>query len=116
MKFFRSQRVASLIQEKISWMIEREVEVPGVLITVTEVLVTKKLESAAVRVSVLPSEKAPDAMRELGRRVGELQFKLNRLLNIKPMPRISFELDRGPEQAAIVEKLLLNDGSDAHEK
>ncbi len=115
MRFFRFQRVSSLIREKLSWIIEREVEVPGALITITEVDVTKKLDYAKVRVSVFPSEKAGDAIRELGRRAGELQHILNRTLNIKPMPRISFDLDRGPENAAIVEKILLKDeeGSNA---
>jgi ribosome-binding factor A len=111
MKFYRYERVASLIREKLSWILEREVEVPAALITITEVVVEKKLDYAKVRVSVFPSEKASQAMRELGRRVGELQFTLARQLNIRPMPRISFLLDRGPENAAKVEKALLEDNN-----
>jgi len=111
MRFFRFQRVASLIREKLSWMIAREIEVTGALITVTDVEVGKKLEQARVLVSVLPSEKRAEALKELGRRTGELQFKLNRLLNIKPMPKIYFEIDYGVENAAKVEKLLLEDNN-----
>jgi ribosome-binding factor A len=62
-----------------------------------------------VWVSVIPSSKEAEVMREFGRRAGEMQFKLNRLLNIRPMPRISFEIDHGPENAAKVEKMLLED-------
>ncbi len=109
MKFYRSERVQSLIRERLSWLILREIEIPGALLTITEVEVSKKLEHARVRVSVLPSEKAPEALRELTRRAGELQFMLSREMNIKPMPRIAFEIDHGLENAAKVEKALLGE-------
>lgn len=107
MRFYRSQRVSSLIREKLSWLVFKEVEVAGVLITLTEVEVDKKLERATVKFSVLPSERAPEVLKILGKRAPELQFKLMKEINIKPMPRIVFEIDRGPEKAAEIEKKLL---------
>ncbi len=109
MRFFRNERVSSVIRERLSNLILREVETPGALVTVTDVDVDRKLERAIVRVSVLPSELAPAALKVLARSAGELQFKLLREMNIKPMPRIQFELDRGPENAANVEKALLQE-------
>ena len=107
MKFFRSQRVSSLIREKLAWIIEREIEVSGGLITITEVQVDKKLERAKVKISILPKEKEAESLKLLSRLIGELQHLLFKEINIRPMPRIYFEIDSGAENAAEVEKALL---------
>lgn len=106
---YRPLRVGKLIREELSLLIQRELEFgPGVLVTVTEVEIKKKLETAGVRVSVLPSEKAAEALRTLMLARNNLQFQLGRKLNIRPMPNILFSLDRGPENAAAVEKALMD--------
>lgn len=104
----RPLRVSNLIRDELSNLLLREVETPGALLTITEVIVDSKLDTAKVKVSVLPSEKAAMALSELKSKRGELQHLLNHKLNIKPMPRISFEIDHGPEKAAGIEKILLN--------
>ena len=111
MRFFRKDRVSSLIQERLSWIIVKEVEVPGALITITRVEVSKKINSAKVKVSVLPSEKALKALAVLANRAPYLEHLLLKDINIKPMPHIVFELDRGPEKAANIEKALLKDNN-----
>lgn len=111
MRFFRAERVSSLIREKLSWIIVKEIEVPGALITLTEVEVDKDLGRAAIKFSVVPSEKAPEAFKVLERNTGRLQHLLMEKINIKPMPRIVFEIDRGPEKAAEVEKAFLKDNN-----
>lgn len=111
MRFFRAQRVQKLIREELSWIIAREVDFPDphALITVTEVAVDKKMDRATARVSVIPSASAAGALAELEKRTGKLQHLLMKKINIKPMPRISFEIDRGPENAAKVEKALIHE-------
>jgi ribosome-binding factor A len=110
MRFFRSQRVSKLIREQLSGLILREVDIPvGALATITEVEVDKKLEHAKVKVSVLPSERADAVMHALDRNAGKLQHLLTEKINIKPMPRIAFALDRGYENAAQVEKRLMEE-------
>lgn len=106
MKLFRSERVASVIQEELSRMIIREVELPGGLITVVAVDVDKKMEHARVRVSVLPAAMEARALRSLNMRIGEFQHALNRKMGIRPMPLILFMIDRGNENAARVNELL----------
>ncbi|HUZ92617.1 MAG TPA: ribosome-binding factor A [Candidatus Paceibacterota bacterium] len=105
----RSLRVSKLIREELAKIILREFEFPGALVTITEVEVADKLESAKVLVSVIPSKSAVGVMRKLGASAGELQHLLLKKVNIKPMPRIVFELDHGPENAAVVEKKLLGE-------
>lgn len=110
MRFYRSERVSSLIQEELAKLLIREVEFPeGALATIVSVDVDKKLERAKVGLSVIPSSATVAAMKIVNARARELQFLLTRTLNIKPMPRLMFELDRGPENAAEVEKTLLSE-------
>ena len=107
MKFFRSQRVSRLIKEKLAELITREVEFRGALVTITDVEVGKKMDNAKVKVSIIPSDKADGAFKELEKNAGHLQYLLLKKINIKPMPRIAFEIDHGYENAAQVEKNLM---------
>lgn len=109
MRFYRSQRVEKLIREELSKILVREFEFPNALVTVTEVQVDKKLEHAKVMVSVIPSATEESALATLDKNVGMIQHMLLKKINIKPMPRISFALDRGLENAARVEKVLIKE-------
>lgn len=95
--------------EYLNELILRQIETPNALATITDVEVTKDLERAVVKFSVLPSEKSADVLKILEKARGELQFQLSRKLNIKPMPKIVFEIDYGPERAAGVEKALMKE-------
>ncbi len=109
MRFFRAERVGKLLREELAKIIEREIEfAPGVLVTVTEAEVDKKLEHARVKVGVIPSSAGGASLKALTASAGRLQFLATKKLNIKPMPRIVFVLDRGTENAANVEKALLS--------
>jgi ribosome-binding factor A len=104
----RPERVGKLIREKLSQVIAREIEFPsGVLVTLTEVEVNKKMEIAKIGMSVIPSDRSDEALGILQRAQGDLQYLLVRILNIKPMPHIHFFIDYGPENAAKIEKKLL---------
>ena len=107
MRFHRPERVGKLIMEYLNELLLRQIEVPDALVTITDVEVTKDLNRALVRVSVLPSEKSAEVLKILEKERGRLQFSLSRKLNIKPMPQIVFEIDYGPERAAGVERALL---------
>jgi len=96
-------------------MILREVELPA-LATITEVEVDKNLEGARVKVSVLPAKEAENVLAILAAHAGHFQYLLLRKINIKPMPRIFFDLDHGLENAALVEKLLGQDTIKAREE
>jgi ribosome-binding factor A len=109
---FRPERLGKLIREQLSDIIGRELEFPGMLVTVTEVEIDKKLDGAKVLVSVYPGASAPVAMKTLDDARHKLQFQLSRKLNIKPMPELLFHLDTGPENAAQVEKAVLDSGGD----
>lgn len=109
MKFHRPERVSDLIIEELNKIILREIEVPSVLITITDAEVIKDLSRAVVKFSVYPSEKSEEILKILEKKRNHFQYLLLRKMNIKPMPQISFKIDLGPEKAAIVEKKLLEE-------
>lgn len=86
----------------------RELDFGDYLVTITDVEVDNKLERAVVNFSVYPSDKMKDASAILNKSRNRLQFLLARKLNIKPMPHIEFKEDTGLENAAAVEKALMN--------
>jgi len=112
---FRSERVGKLIREELSKMILREVELPA-LATITEVEVDKKLDGARVKLSVIPSKEDKNVLAILQAHAGHFQYLLLRKINIKPMPRIFFDIDHGFENAALVEKILGQDTIKAREE
>ncbi len=106
---FRDQRAGQLIRDELSKIIAREIEINDALMTITEVEVDKKLDTAKVRISVLPAEKAKEVFDLLNKARARLQIILFKKLNMRPTPRIQFEIDRGLENAANVEKTLLGE-------
>ncbi|MDO8664805.1 MAG: 30S ribosome-binding factor RbfA [Candidatus Liptonbacteria bacterium] len=106
---YRNERMGNLIREELSKIIVRELEFENALVTITEVEVDKKLDKAKVMVSVIPSEKAKEVFKILDIARNSLQTILFRKLNLKPVPRIQFEIDRGLENAANVEKAFLEE-------
>ena len=108
---FRDQRAGQLIRDELSKIITRDVEISGALMTITEVEVDKKLDTAKVRISILPPGKAKEVFDLLNKARPMLQTILFKKLNMRPTPMIRFEIDRGPENAAKVEKTLLSDNN-----
>ncbi|MDO8504887.1 MAG: ribosome-binding factor A [Candidatus Liptonbacteria bacterium] len=98
---YRNLRLGGLIQEELGKIFARDMEFPA-FVTIVDVEVSKKLDTAKVRVSVIPEVKAKEVYDLLQNERRLLQFKLLRTLNIKPMPRLEFGLIRGEE--AMVEK------------
>lgn len=104
---YRPLRVGDLIQKELSEIIQREFEFEGVLITLSSVEVDKKMERALVNVSVIPSDKLEEVVKALEKAQGFLYHLLFKKLNIKPMPHLMFRPDKGFENAARIEKALL---------
>ncbi|MDO8574265.1 MAG: ribosome-binding factor A [bacterium] len=106
---FRKERINDLIGEELGRIIEKELEFPGTLVTVVRVQVNKKMDRADIGFSVFPSEKADGALKTLNREKGNLRNLLKEKVKMKFMPQLEFEVDLGNEDAAHVEKLLLEE-------
>lgn len=102
----RVLRINNLIHEELSKLLVREVDFQGALATITEIVTTDEMDYAVVRVSVIPSDRADRVLRTLEKATSHLQYLLVRKMNIRPMPKIRFEIDHGPEKAAEMEKIM----------
>jgi len=96
---YRNLRVANLIQEELGKIILREIEFPkSTLVTIVEVEVLKDLSRAKIKLGVIPVTAVPEVMDIINRSRPFLQNLLMKKINIKPMPRIEFELDAGNQE------------------
>lgn len=103
----RKVRVTELIREELGMLIERTIELPGGIITITDVDVTEKLDYARIKISVLPSSLAHKGLGLLQDAAGVLQHDLLRKINIKPMPYLQFSIDEGTAAADRLEKVFI---------
>jgi ribosome-binding factor A len=103
----RVQRVNELIKEEVGQIILKEFGFPtNVLVTLTRVEVTPNLIEARIYISTMPQGRGAEILQILNSRVYEVQRKLNRRLNMRPMPKIMFIEERATVEAGRVEELL----------
>ena len=94
MRTFRSERIEDLIQQYLGELLVREFDFDGALTTIKSVEVDKELLIAKVKIGVIPFEKELATFILIDSKKKELQGKLLRKLNIRPLPQIKFEIDR----------------------
>lgn len=102
----RIERVNELLKEEVSQLILREIDFGGALVTVIKVDTSPDLRIAKIKISVLPIEKAERALNILEKNIFQLQQMINKKLEMKPVPKICFEIDQVEIKAQRVEKLL----------
>lgn len=102
----RLERVNELLYREISQLLLREFDFQNTLVTVAEVKTNADLREAKVIISVMPTEKAGSILRILERNIFELQQMLNKRLNMRPVPKIRFVIDKSGAIAQRIEGLL----------
>lgn len=106
---YRDKQLPQYLQVIIAEFIARKVEVPaGVLPTVTKVEVSKKFRYAKIWISVLPEDRALECLEAINANLYDIQGEVNRKVEFRPAPRISFKLDFGPKYASRIEELIEN--------
>ena len=103
----RQERLNSLIQEELSKIITRDLEFDGALTTVTKVEVSDDLFNAIIGISVIPSSKSKETLKILSENKGRLKHSLLKKLKIRVVPQLNFDIDRGPEKSAQIEKIII---------
>ncbi|MCD6149936.1 30S ribosome-binding factor RbfA [bacterium] len=104
---FRINKINSLIQQRLSLILSRELNLkPGIFLTVSKVDTTKDLRYARIFVSVFPESEANYAFKTLEKESGRLQKELGKKLKIKILPRLNFKIDTTEAKADEIEKIL----------
>ncbi len=103
----RINKINELIRRELGSIILQGVDLsPGVLVTITRVSASPNLQQAKVYVSVMPEKKIKETMLALNRDIYGFQQKLNKRLNMRPIPKISFIEEKETREADKIEKLL----------
>jgi len=102
----RIEKVNSLLEREISKIILRDFDFSGFMVTLTHVDSTANLIEAKAYISVFPEERTDKIIGLLNKGVYEIQQKINKMLNMRPIPKIKFVKDEKIKEAAKIEKLL----------
>jgi ribosome-binding factor A len=105
--FSRIDRVNELVKNTLAKIINEEADIPtGIFVTVTKVDTSRDLRYAKVLISIFPENKFGEMLRALRKKAYFIQGKLNKQLNMKPLPRIDFIPDHTESEADKIEKIL----------
>lgn len=88
---YRKERLSSLIKTELSKIINKEIQIEGALLTVTQAEVQERLETVEISVSVYPSAKLKEAMEILEKRRPWLRHLLGEKIKIRNLPQIIFK-------------------------
>ena len=103
----RIDKVNSLLQQEIGKILLRDFAFsPEILVTLTSVETTSNLIEAKAFVSVFPETKSDGILNALSKSVYDIQYKINRTLRMRPIPRIRFVKETEIAKAARIEELL----------
>ena len=101
----RNEKLASLIKELSAQFLNRENNRTS-LITVTSCTTSPDLKRATIYVTVLPDSKENSALGFLKRKRGDLREFLKKNMQIKVIPFIDIQIDRGEKNRQKIDELL----------
>jgi len=106
---YREERLKGLIKKELGWIIERRLEIPNSLLTLTSVEINKHSGIAVIGFSVWPLTNSQKALKILKKNQNYFRFLLIKKINIKFLPKIEFVIDTGLANAAKIEKIIIED-------
>lgn len=107
MTSYRIEKVNELIKQQIAEIISRELEFgKDILVTVLAAKTSRDLLNSKIVVSVFPENKSTSILEILKKNVYNIQQILNRRLNMRPVPKIRFEISSQVAEADRIEKLI----------
>jgi ribosome-binding factor A len=100
-------RYQQLIQEQLGMLLLRELDVePGVLVTVSRVVVTSDLQQAHIYITVFPSDTQGTILQKLRKTHKEYEYYLADILSRGKSPELIFEIDTQALEAYELDKVL----------
>ena len=102
----RIEKVNSLLEHEIGKIISRDFTFNDALVTLTHVDASANLIQAKAYISTMPDDRTDHVISVLNKGVYDVQQKINKLLNMRPIPKIIFVKDERIQKAARVEELL----------
>jgi ribosome-binding factor A len=107
-RYRRTDRVSALVLREVARIVREEVRDPRIgFVTFTGARVSPDLASGRLFVSVMGTEgEKSDSMAGLQSAAHFIRNRLWRLLDLKTVPELTFELDRTLERATRIDEIL----------
>jgi len=102
----RLLKINQVIRQELSQILLRECEFNSALVSITQVETSPDLSRAKVKISVLPEKMTSEVLKKLNRQIFFLQKKLDKKLAFRPVPKISFVIDKSILEGSRVEELV----------
>jgi len=102
----RIDKVNSLLEHEIGKIISHDFGFSDALVTLTHVEATPNLIEARCFISVMPETKTVKVLEILNKGVYSVQKKINKMVNMRPVPRIIFVKDKVISEASRIEEIL----------
>lgn len=105
----RQQKIARLIQKELGELILQQTKLThGIMISVSGVKVSSDLSIASVYLSVFPSEKGTEMVKNINDNVKDIRFDLAQRVRhqLRIIPELRFFLDTTIEYMAHIDELL----------
>ncbi|PJA09996.1 hypothetical protein COX68_01535 [Candidatus Falkowbacteria bacterium CG_4_10_14_0_2_um_filter_41_15] len=104
-----ASRIAQInegLKHELANILNKELELRNILVTVSYVYCSDDLKYARVGVSVLPDRLAGTALRALRAKSGLIAKLLQKRTTIRHIPKITWDLDVTEREAGIIEQAI----------
>lgn len=102
----KSEQSQELLHHRLAEIINQEVHLDGVLLTITYVDLSPDLKRAKIGISVLPDKFYGSALTAVRQANGAVRARLAKLLNWRVTPKLLWEIDNRPKHAAELEEVF----------
>ncbi|MBO7415788.1 MAG: 30S ribosome-binding factor RbfA [Bacteroidaceae bacterium] len=105
----RQQKISRLIQKELSEMFLLQTKLTkGLLVTVSGVKISSDLSIASVYLSIFPSERGEETVRNINSNVKEIRYDLGQRVRyqLRIIPELRFFLDNTLDYMARIDELL----------
>ena len=105
----RQQKIARLIQKELSELLLMQTKLTrGLMITVSEVKISNDLSIASVYLSVFPSDKGEETVKNINANVKDIRYDFGQRVRhqLRIIPELRFFLDKTLDYMAHIDELL----------
>ncbi|HBV33369.1 TPA: ribosome-binding factor A [Patescibacteria group bacterium] len=103
----RLYQIESLLQHELGTLVVKMLESPtGTLVSVSSIKVTADLETAEVKLSILPFTRRQEVFKAIRGQLKEITHQLNQRLHLYRVPKLDFVIDETEERADRLGQLL----------
>lgn len=104
------EKINDTLLKELALLANRELELPGALITISFVHCSSDLNHAKVGISVLPLSMAGTALKTLRHKASVLAHGLQKTTYLRRIPKLVFILDETEMKAEQVEEAIEEEG------